>query len=98
MLRTENTAIQFRNFVCFFLSLDLIHLNIVGVWRLLLNLITLNDTHTHIHTLGRTPLDEVSARHRDLYLTTHKTHKRQTSRSKAGFEPAIPASSRRPKP
>jgi hypothetical protein len=27
-------------------------------------------------TLGRTPLDEWSARRRDLYLTTHNTHKR----------------------
>ena len=26
-------------------------------------------------TLGRTPLDERSARRRDLYLTTHNTHK-----------------------
>jgi hypothetical protein len=32
------------------------------------------------HTaLGRTLLDEWSARRRDLYLTTHNTHKRQTS-------------------
>jgi len=30
-------------------------------------------------TLGRTPLDEWSDRRRDLYLTTHITHKRQTS-------------------
>jgi hypothetical protein len=29
--------------------------------------------------LGRTPLDEWSALHRDLYLTTYKTHRRQTS-------------------
>ena len=27
-------------------------------------------------TLGRTPLDEWSARRRDLYLTTHNTHDR----------------------
>jgi hypothetical protein len=40
-------------------------------------LIPLSDTHTH--TLGRTPLDERSARRRDLYLTTHNTHNRQTS-------------------
>jgi hypothetical protein len=39
----------------------------------------------HYHTLfrhttiGRTPLDEGPARRRDLYLTTHNTHKRQTS-------------------
>ena len=30
-------------------------------------------------TLGRTPLDEWTARRRDLYQTTHNTHKRQTS-------------------
>jgi hypothetical protein len=41
-------------------------------------------------TLGRTPLDEWSARRRDLYLITHNTHKRQTSMPVAGFEPTIP--------
>jgi len=30
-------------------------------------------------TLGKTPLDEWSARRRDIYLTTHSTHKRQIS-------------------
>jgi hypothetical protein len=45
-------------------------------------------------TLGRTPLDECSARRRDLYLTTHNTHKGQTSMPLAEFEPAIPASER----
>ena len=45
------------------------------------------------HTrLGRTPLDEWSAWRRDLYLTKHNTHNRQTSMPPAGFEPAIPAS------
>jgi hypothetical protein len=38
-----------------------------------------------------TPLYEGSARRRDLYLTTHNIHKRQTSMLMAGFEPAIPA-------
>ena len=44
-------------------------------------------------TLGRTHLYEWSApaRHRDLYLTTHNTHKSQTSIPHAGFEPTIPA-------
>jgi hypothetical protein len=28
-------------------------------------------------TLGRTPVDEFSARHRNLYLKTHNTDKRQ---------------------
>ena len=45
-------------------------------------------------TFGRTPLDEWSDRRRDLYLTTHNTHRRQTSMPLAGFETAIPASER----
>jgi len=53
-----------------------------------LRLITLSGPHT----VGRTPLDEGSARRRDLYLTTHNIYKRQTSMPPAGFEPAIPAS------
>ena len=28
-------------------------------------------------TVGKTPLDEVSARRKDLYLTIHNTHNRQ---------------------
>jgi hypothetical protein len=42
-------------------------------------------------TVGRTPLDELSARRRDLYLTTRNTHNRQTYMSPVGFEPTIPA-------
>jgi len=45
-------------------------------------------------TVGRTPLDEWSARRRDLYLTTHNTHNRQTSMPPVGFEPTIPAGER----
>ena len=33
---------------------------------------------SHTHTLARTPLDEWSARGRDLYLTTHNNHKRHS--------------------
>ena len=40
-------------------------------------------------TVGRTPLDELSARRRDLYLTTHNTHNRQTSMSSVEFEPTL---------
>ena len=40
-------------------------------------------------TTGRTPLDEWSARRRDLYLTTHDTHNRQISMPPVGFEPKI---------
>ena len=60
----------------------------------LLQLITFSDTHsthTHIHILGMTPLDEGSTRRRDLYLTAHDTHKRQIFIPLTGFEPAIPA-------
>ena len=36
--------------------------------------------HTQRHTtVGRTPLNEWSARRTDLYLTTHNTHNRQTN-------------------
>jgi len=40
-------------------------------------------------TVGRTPLDEWSARRRDLYLTTHKT-----DIPPVGFEPTISAGER----
>ena len=40
-------------------------------------------------TVGRTPLDEWSARRRDLYLTTHDPHNRQISMPPVGFEPTI---------
>ena len=45
-------------------------------------------------TVGRTPLNEWSAHRRDLYLTTHNTHSRQTSMSPVGFEPTISAGER----
>ena len=46
------------------------------------------------NTVGRTPLDEWSARRRDLYLTTHNTQNRQTSMPKVGFEPTFSAGER----
>jgi hypothetical protein len=52
---------------------------------------TITLSHT---TLSRTPPDEWWARRRDLYLTTHNTHKTQTSMPPAGFETAIPANER----
>jgi len=36
-------------------------------------------------TVGRTPLDEWSARRRDLYLTKHNTHNTQTSMPPGGI-------------
>ena len=44
-------------------------------------------------TLGRTPLEEWSARHRDLYLK--KKHKRQIFMSSSGLEPTVPEKERR---
>jgi hypothetical protein len=41
------------------------------------------------NTVSRTPLDKWSARRRDIYLTTHNNHNRQTSMPPAGFEPII---------
>ena len=45
-------------------------------------------------TVGRTPLDEWSPRRKDLYLTTHNKHNRQTSIPPVGFEPTITAGKR----
>ena len=54
--------------------------------------------HTQRRTIvSRTPLDEWSARRRDLYLTTHNTHNRQTSMPLVGLNPqSQQASGRRP--
>ena len=46
-------------------------------------------------TVIRTSLEKRSARRRrNLYFTTHNTHKRQTSMTPAGFEHPIPATER----
>ena len=51
--------------------------------------------HTQRRTIFvRIPLDEWSARQRDLYLTTQNTHNRQTSMPSVGFEPTISAGER----
>jgi len=51
--------------------------------------------HTQRHaTVGRTPLDEWSACRRDLSLTTHNTHNRQTPMPLVGFKPTITAGER----
>jgi len=50
--------------------------------------------HTRRTTVGKTPVDELSARRRNLYLTTHNTHNRQTSMPAVGFEPTISADER----
>ena len=45
-------------------------------------------------TVSRTPLDEVSARRRNLYLTLHNIHNRQRSMPPVRFEPTISARER----
>jgi hypothetical protein len=45
-------------------------------------------------TVCGTPLEEWSARRRDLYLTTHNTHNKQASMPPVGFEPRISAGER----
>ena len=51
--------------------------------------------HTQwLTTVGTTPMDEESALRRGLSVTTHNTHKRQTSMSTVETKPAISASHR----
>ena len=45
-------------------------------------------------TVDRTPLDEWSARRRDLYITTRNTYNKKTSVPPVGFEPTISAGER----
>ena len=83
----------FLSFLLFFLLFFLgwYHLpTLCRIRGLSSNLITLID----IYTIGRTPLEEGLDRRRGLYLTTHNTHKRETSTISAGFEPAIAGSLR----
>jgi len=49
----------------------------------------MNDTHAKTHTFGRDPLDDGSARRKDLTLTTHNTHERQKTILPAKYEPTI---------
>ena len=61
------------------------------------DLLIIEDSRSHSvrnTTIGRTPLDEWSTRRRDLYLTTHNAHNRQTSMPPVGFEPTVPANER----
>ena len=46
-------------------------------------------------TVGRTPQKKLLSRRRDLYLTTHNTHTRQTTMPPAGFKPTISGEQRK---
>ena len=71
-----------------------------GLWRcdptrvMASSLLRFLDHTQRRNTVGRTPLDEWSARSRDLNLTTHNTHNRQTSMPPVGFEPTISSGER----
>jgi hypothetical protein len=65
---------------------------VFGSWPPLTRLRNL--THFRHITLGSSPLDEGAARRRDVYLTTHNIHKRQTCMPPAGLDPTMPASVR----
>jgi len=90
-IRLETIMIVFN----FFLGSDLFCILTVGLEGYCYTL-SLSVT-TYTHTLDRTPLYEGSAIRRDIYVTTHNNHMKQTATPPAGFEPAISASQRRPK-
>ena len=50
--------------------------------------------HTRRATVGRNPLEDWSARRRDLYPKIHNTHNKQTSMPPVGLEPTISAGER----
>jgi hypothetical protein len=83
-----------RGFLSFFLSFFLSPTSFCLTTVRCRGVITHDHTGGHI-TVGRTPLDEGSARRRDLYLTAqYNTHNRRTSMPSTGFEPAIPGGER----
>ena len=66
----------------------------IGPMPPLLNILDHIQLNTHTHTSRKTPLDELSVRQKDVYLTTLDNHNRQTSMPSAEFETAIPKSER----
>jgi hypothetical protein len=67
---------------------SIFHSPVAGFSLLVFEVFLITQRHA---TVGRTPLDEWSIRRRDLYLTTHKTHNRQTSMPPGGLERTIRA-------
>ena len=99
------------NPICYLLALLAHHFLHVSSIRVKLLTLRLLMSYTHMErlflmfldhtqrrsTLGRTPLDEWSARCRDLYLTTHDTHNRQISMPRWDLNPrSQQVSGRRP--
>ena len=84
----SNTLISINITCVFFLGRD------SPQWALASSFMRFLD-HTQQHTtVGRTPLEEWSARRRKFYLKTHNTHNRQTDMFPVGFEPTISAGER----
>jgi len=57
------------------------------------NLLTVQPSRSHTAS-GRTPLNEWSARRKDLTVTTNNILERQTSMPMSGFKPKIPVTER----
>jgi len=57
------------------------------MWSMVSALLRFLDHTQRRAKVGRSPLDERSVCHRDLYLTTHNTHNRETSVPPAGSKP-----------
>jgi hypothetical protein len=86
----SNYAASYTRKTEFFLSLSLSHIcvpNYCRCRRLFLYPMPLIGTYT----ISRPPLDEWSARPRNLDLTKNNIHKRQFAMPPAGFEPVFPA-------
>jgi hypothetical protein len=77
-----------KAYVCFFFFRKRLQ------WARISSFVTVLEHPQRRTTFGRTTLDEWSARRRDLYLTTHNTHNRQTYMPPVGFEPTISAGER----
>jgi len=85
--RKRNSAVLFMNvFVCFWRSSP--------QWARASSFTKFLDHTQRRTTVDRTPLDEWSDRCRDLYLTTHNTHSRNTFMPPVGFELTISAGER----
>jgi len=80
--------------LCLFVSFFLFGATAPPQWARASSFMRFLDHTQRRTTVGGTPLDEWSARHKDLYLTTHNTHKRQASMSPVGFETTISAGER----
>jgi hypothetical protein len=96
---------MFRAFPCLFSgglhrNCIYIYIYIFSLWRcapmrvMVSSFLMFLDHTQRRTTVGRTPLDEWSARRTDLYQTTHNTHNRQTSMLPVGFKPTISAGER----